>query len=104
MTPNEFRTVALNMPNAVESSHMKHPDFRVGGKVFATLGYPDVKSGMVKLTPEQQQVLIAAEPQVFHPANGAWGKRGSTIVNLEALDLKTAQSAISMAWSNAQKS
>jgi hypothetical protein len=100
MTPHQFRRLALGMPEAVESSHMGHPDFRVGKKVFATLGYPDSKSGMVKLSAHQQAMLVSAEPEVFRPANGAWGKRGSTLVNLENLDEKTAASALRMAWTN----
>ncbi len=100
MTAHQFRRLALGMPEAVESSHMGHPDFRVGKKVFATLGYPDSKSGMVKLSADQQAMLVSAEPEVFRPANGAWGKRGSTLVNLENLDEKTAASALRMAWAN----
>ena len=55
MTPDAFRTLALSLPEATESAHQNHPDFRVRGKVFATLGYPDDKWGMVKLTPAAQQ-------------------------------------------------
>jgi hypothetical protein len=100
MTPNQFRRVALSMPEAVEGMHMRHLDFRVSKKVFATLGYPDAQSGMVKLTPEQQKALMAAMPGVFSPAKGAWGKRGSTIVNLDAIDLRSARQVICMAWQN----
>ena len=53
---------------------MAHPDFRVRGKIFATLGYPDESWGMVKLAPEEQEVLVAAEPAVFVPVKGAWGR------------------------------
>lgn len=100
MTPKVFRRLALGMPGAVESAHSGHPDFRVGKRVFATLGYPDSKSGMVKLRAEQQQMLVSAEPGIFRPAAGAWGKRGSTLVDLEQLDEPTAESAIKMAWGN----
>ena len=98
MTPEDFRQIALDLPNAAESSHMGHPDFRVAGKIFATLGYPDSQWGMVKLTSEQQEMLVGAEPAVFTPVKGAWGKRGSTQVLLEALDDATAKSALRMAW------
>lgn len=54
MTPDQFRKLALRFPEAAESAHMAHPDFRVRGKIFATLGYPDDRHGMVKLTPDQQ--------------------------------------------------
>jgi hypothetical protein len=100
MKPDEFRAIALTMPDAVEGSHMKHPDFRAGNKVFATLGHPDENSGMVKLTREQQEMLVAAEPKIFAPATGAWGRRGSTIIDLQMIDKKTAASAIQMAWKN----
>ena len=73
MTVNQFRRMALNLPEVEELGHMDHPDFRVGGKIFATLGYPDKKWGMVKLTPEQQRIFVPANPQVFVPAPGALG-------------------------------
>ncbi len=63
---------------------MHHPDFRVrGGKIFATLAYPDKKWGMVKLTPEQQEEFVRAEPEVFEPVKGGWGRGGATSVRLE---------------------
>ncbi|MGZ8310593.1 MAG: hypothetical protein ACXWUR_00880, partial [Allosphingosinicella sp.] len=61
-TAEEFRRIALSFAGAEESSHMHHPDFRVGGRIFATLGYPDPEWGMVALLPEQQELAIAAEP------------------------------------------
>src|SRR5436309_5357541 len=81
MTAHDFRTLALALPEASESAHMGHPDFRVRGKIFATLG-PDEDWGMVKLTPDLQATFIRTEPHVFHPASGAWGRRGATIVRL----------------------
>lgn len=68
---------------------MNHPDFRVCGKIFATLGYPDAKWGMLKLMPDQQEVFIADEPNVFAPAAGAWGREGSTSVRLIAAKKET---------------
>src|SRR5271167_1989134 len=65
MGPEEFRKLALSLPNCEERQHMDHPDFRVGGRVFATLGYPDEKWAMVKLTPEQQAEFICREPAIF---------------------------------------
>lgn len=100
MTPDDFRRLALSMPHVSEHAHMSHPDFRVGKKIFATLGYPDETSGMVKLTVEQQALLLSEKPQIFAPANGSWGKRGSTLVNLEMIDEVTAARAIRMAWEN----
>lgn len=70
MTAAKFRKMALSLPEAVESQHMDHPDFRVGGKIFATLGYPDKGTAMVKLTPEQQHEFNLAEPDAFVPVKG----------------------------------
>lgn len=100
MTADEFRTIALSLPNAVESAHNAHPDFRVGKRIFATLDYPDANWAMVKLTPEQQEILVGAEPEIFTPANGAWGRHGSTNVRLDRLDEPTAVSALHIAWEN----
>jgi hypothetical protein len=98
MTAADFRKVALSMPEASESEHMAHPDFRVGGKIFATLGYPDQEHGMVVLPPEEQGRLLRSHPKIFSPAAGAWGKQGSTIVRLKAIDKRTLQTALEIAW------
>lgn len=100
MTPADFRQIALSMPEAIESEHMAHPDFRVGGKIFATLGYPDQDHGMVVLPPEEQARLLRSQPKVLSPAKGAWGKRGSTIVRLKAIDKRTLRAALEIAWRN----
>jgi hypothetical protein len=100
MTAADFRRMALRMPEAEESAHMSHPDFRVGGKIFATLGYPDVDHGMVILPPEEQARLVETYPNVFAAAKGAWGKRGSTSVCLEPVDKTTLKRAIETAWRN----
>ena len=76
MTVAEFRRIALSMPQASEGAHMEHPDFRVGGKIFATLGYPDNDHGMVVLPPEEQARLIKSHSAAFMLAKGAWGRRG----------------------------
>jgi hypothetical protein len=98
MTAADFRRIALSFPEAEESAHMSHPDFRVGGKIFATLGYPDEDHGMVILPPEEQARLVKTYPKVFAPAKGAWGKSGSTSVRLEAIDKTTLRRAIEIAW------
>ena len=98
MTPAAFRKIALSMPEATESEHMAHPDFRVGGKIFATLGYPDGDHGMVILPPEEQARLVRSHGKIFSPAAGAWGKRGSTCVRLATVDQTTLQAAIASAW------
>jgi len=100
MTETAFRSMALSLPEAIESAHMDHPDFRVRGKIFATLGYPKKGWGMVKLTPEQQQQYVENEPEVFVPAAGAWGKRGSTSVCLEKANSDTVFTALVAAWRN----
>jgi hypothetical protein len=98
MTAADFRRIALSLPEAEESAHMSHPDFRVGGKIFATLGYPDDDHGMVILPPEEQARFVQTYPKVFTPAKGAWGKRGSTAVNLTAVDKTTLKRAMEIAW------
>ena len=70
-TADDFRKLALSFPEAAESAHMHHPDFRVCGKIFATLGYPEENSAVVKLTPEEQRDLVRGDPNVFQPVKGA---------------------------------
>ena len=102
MTAQQFRRMALSFPQALESSHMNHPDFRVrGGKIFATLAYPDKTRGMVKLTPEQQEEFVAAAPQVFEPVKGGWGRGGATSVHLKPATQKILKPAMTAAWCNA---
>jgi hypothetical protein len=100
MTPEDFRRIALSMPEAIESSHMGHPDFRIGGRIFATLGPPEKVWAMVKLTPEQQQDFVAEAPQVFAPVKGGWGLGGATNVQLDAVDEATLRGAIECAFRN----
>jgi hypothetical protein len=100
VTKNAFRNMALSLPEAVESAHMDHPDFRVRGKIFATLGYPQNGWGMVKLTPAQQAEFVEKEPNVFVPAAGAWGTRGCTTVRLAKASGDTLFTALVAAWRN----
>ena len=100
MTSADFRRMALALPEAVESAHMRHPDFRVRGKIFATLGYPDKGWGMVKLGPAEQKRFIAREPDAFVPAVGAWGRAGATTVRLRSAHKNTVRKALAAAWSN----
>ena len=101
MTANGFRDIALSFPEAAERAHMDHPDFRVRGKIFATLGYPDAWCGMVKLTPEQQHDFMKSSPDFFAPVKGAWGLRGCTSVKLRPAKKAQLQSALAAAWRNA---
>jgi len=101
MTATGFRRLALALPEAIESAHMDHPDFRVGKKIFATLFTRDDQDwGMVKLTPAQQGEYIKSSPRAFQPAAGAWGRRGATLVRLAVVDRETLRSALFTAWSN----
>jgi hypothetical protein len=100
VTREEFRHMALSFPETEERTHMNHPDFRVCGKIFATLGYPDKNCGMVKLTPEQQQELMHDDPGTFDPCSGAWGRQGSTSVRLKAVKKATLRRALEAAWRN----
>ena len=100
MTPDTFRRLALTMPETLEVGHMGHPDFRVGGKIFATLGYPDERWGMVKLTPEQQEAFVAADPAVYAPVQGGWGQRGATNVLLPKARVASLRTALMAAWRN----
>jgi hypothetical protein len=99
MTANDFRRLALALPEASEASHMGHPDFRVRNKIFATL-WPKEGRGGVMLTPEQQKILVDLKPAVFAPVPGGWGRRGSTNVKLEAADEISFTSVLLMAWRN----
>ena len=98
MNPAEFRALASGLPGVIESSHQAHADFRVRGRIFATLGYPDDRFGMVKLTLEEQAKRVRQGPLVFAPAKGAWGEQGSTLVKLDAASEATVRSAVRSAW------
>jgi len=99
MSPKDFRRLALGMDGAVEASHMNHPDFRVNGKIFATI-HEDHVRGMVKLTPEQQERFIREHAAMFHPAAGEWGRQGSTMVTLAQASEEVVGEAMTLAWQN----
>src|ERR1700678_3642491 len=99
MTIDDFRRLALSLPEAAESTHMEPPDFRVRGKIFATI-WTDEGWGMVKLKPEQQASFRTIEPTVFVPVKGGWGQKGATHVRLEHADEMTVRSALVAAWRN----
>jgi len=104
VTPKQFRKLALSLPEASESSHMGTADFRVGARIFATLGNPDSAWGVVALTPDQQALLVETSPAVFVAVPGAWGTRGWTRVRLAAANAGAMKNALAMAWQNcAQK-
>ena len=95
---DDFRRIALSFAGAEERAHMNHPDFRVGGKIFATLGSPNADWGMVALLPEQQELAIEAQPDSFKPAAGAWGRGGSTLVKLDQVSEEWLERALGWAW------
>jgi hypothetical protein len=99
ITAETFRRIALGMKGAGESAHMGHPDFRVNGRIFATL-HADNEWGMVKLTPEQQERFLGEFPKMFKPESGAWGRQGCTAVRLDAVDEETLGEALTLAWQN----
>ena len=98
MTPNDFRKLALELPGAVESSHMGHPDFRVGGPIIATLGYPEATRGMVKLTPDEQELFLKIDPGGFVAVPGGWGRAGATHVLLPSAKEGAVREALQVAW------
>lgn len=99
MKADDFRALALALPEATEGEHMDHPDFRVRGKIFATL-WPDGKTAVVMLTPEQQASFADSDPDAFQPAKGGWGRSGSTQVTLSCAPKARVKAALAAAWRN----
>jgi hypothetical protein len=100
MTRDDFRHIALSLPEAVEGAHLGTTDFRVRNRIFATFGPRDQRLAVIKLTPDQQDMLCTTETAIFAPVPGGWGQKGWTEVTLEAADEITLKSALTMAWSN----
>ena len=103
MTPAAFRRIALSLDGAEEKEHMGHPDFRVGGKVFASIGYPDARYATIMLSPDDQALLIRDHPDAFAPAAGAWGRAGSTSVLLRVAPARAVRTALEAAWERKAK-
>ncbi len=97
MTASDFRRIALGMLGASEGAHMGHPDFRLGGRIFATI-HPGNAHGMVKLTPDDQQRFVREHPRSFAPEAGAWGRQGCTRVQFSHLEEDTLGEAMTLAW------
>jgi hypothetical protein len=95
---DDFRRIALSFPGAEERAHMNHPDFRVGGKIFATLHGAGKGTGAVMLLPEQQVLATEAEPGAFSSAAGAWGRSGSTMVRLDSVSDDWLERTLEWAW------
>lgn len=100
MTPAAFLKLALSLPEAALSSHMGHADIRVGGKIFASPADRPGGLAVLKLRPDQQQMLCEAEPGAFVAVKGGWGAKGWTYLKAGACDAATARSALWMAWRN----
>jgi hypothetical protein len=98
MTAAGFRKIALALPEAVEGAHFGHADFRVGGKIFATLALESEGYGVLLLTPEQQVGMVEDEPKIFSPVPGGWGRMGSTRVSLTKVKPDILKGALRMAW------
>lgn len=97
MTPAAFRKAALSLPDAVEGAHMGHADFRANGRIFATLGYPEAMHAMIKLSPDEQEIVVAGAPETFAPVPGGWGKGGATRVLLKTAHAAAVKGALGLA-------
>jgi hypothetical protein len=97
MTADDFRDIILALDGAEEGAHMGHPDFRANGRIFASLHSQD-RFGMVKLTPDEQKVLVREHPKTFAPSAGAWGRQGCTNVTLATADTRAVRTAARLAW------
>jgi len=98
VTPAQFRRLALSFPDVVEGSHMGHADFRVGKRIFATLGYPDDRYAVLMLTPADQDLIVRDQPASFAPVKGGWGASGSTTVILAKARVRATTAALEAAW------
>lgn len=98
MTANDFRRIALSLEGAEEGSHMGHADFRVGGRIFATLAAEHLGYGNLMLTPELQADFVGELPEVFLPIAGGWGRNGATHIRLAAANEDVLGGALRTAW------
>ena len=98
MTAADFRRLALSLPGAEEGSHMGAVDFRVGGRIFATLASQKQGYGNLMLTPEVQADFVAEQPEVFLPIPGGWGRNGSTHIRLAQASEDLLAGALRAAW------
>jgi hypothetical protein len=98
MTPNAFRGIALSLPEAIEGSHFSNADFRIAGKIFATLALGHQGYGVLLLTRDQQARMVEDAPEIFSPVPGGWGEKGATRVSLANVPADIAEAALRVAW------
>lgn len=98
MTPDDFRRIALTLEGAEEGSHFGAADFRVGGRIFATLAAQAQGYGNLMLSPEQQAAFVAEEPDIFLPIPGGWGRNGATHLKLALANENLVYGALKTAW------
>jgi len=98
MTAADFRRIALSLEGAEEGSHMGAADFRVGGRIFATLASEAQGYGNLILTPEYQAAFVEEQPDVFLPIHGGWGRMGATHIRLSAANKDVLTGALRTAW------
>lgn len=98
MTEADFRRIALSFEGAEQGSHFGATDFRVGGRIFATLASISEGYGNLFLTPEHQAAFVEEQPNIFLPIHGGWGRMGMTHIRLAASDEDTLAGALHTAW------
>jgi YjbR len=98
MNAADFRRLALLLDGAEEASHMGSPDFRVGGRIFATLAHQAQGYGNLMLSPEQQSAFVGEQPEVFLPVAGGWGRNGATHIRLATANEDLLAGALHTAW------
>jgi hypothetical protein len=98
LAASDFRRIALSLPEAIEGSHFGQTDFRVGGKIFATLALEAEGYGVLLFTADQQAGMAEDEPEIFSPVSGGWGRNGATRVRLDKVTADILEAALRTAW------
>jgi hypothetical protein len=98
LAASDFRRIALSLPEAIEGSHFGQADFRVGGKIFATLAVEAEGYGVLLLAADQQAGMVEDEPEIFSPVSGGWGRNGATRVRLDKVTEDILEAALRTAW------
>jgi len=98
MNASDFRRIALSLEGVEEGSHIGSPDFRIGGRIFATLASQNQGYGNLMLTPEQQAEFVGGQPEIFVPIAGGWGRMGMTHIRLAGTSKDVLTGALRTAW------